>query len=202
MKSGMVTPQRLIAPYYPLLLPLLLLPTGHALVLRQYWWRIATSLSIVLATMILVMSPDRPLWPAKTILGMAASRYPEQQQIARALKVYTVYEQRADPLASVRALLPPELKTVGFVGTADDSTLSLWMPFGHRRVRQFLLTDSPAFLREHAQFIAVGGYVLQSANTTIEAWMARNRAELIASTNATLKVAEGPQPWFLVRLHD
>lgn len=202
MKSGMVTPQRLIAPYYPLLLPLLLLPAGHAFVLRQRWWRAATALSILLATIILVISPDRPLWPAKAILGRAATLYPEQRQIARALKVYTVYEQRADPLAPVRALLPPDLKTVGFVGTEDDSTLSLWRPIGQRRVKQFLLTDSPEFLRAQARYIAVGGFVLQGANTPIEEWMTRNRAELIASTNATLKVAEGPQPWYLVRLKD
>lgn len=202
MKSGMVTPQRLIAPYYPLLLPLLLLPAGHASVIRQRWWRAATVLSILLATMILVISPDRPLWPAKAILGKAAALHPEQRQIVRALKVYTVYEQRADPLASVRALLPADLNTVGFVGTEDDSTLSLWIPIGQRRVKQFLLTDSPEFLRAHARFIAVGGFVLQGANITIEEWMGRNRAELIASTNATLKVAEGPQPWHLVRLKD
>ncbi len=202
MKSGMVTPQRLIAPYYPLLLPLLLLPAGHARVIRQTWWRTATALAIMLAGLMLVLSPDRPLWPAKTILAQVAERHPESRPLTRALNVYTVYAQRGDPLASVRALLPPGLKTIGFLGTEDDTTLSLWLPFGQRRVQQFFLTDSPEFLRAHARFVAVGGFVLQSANTTLEEWLTRNRAELIASTNATLKVAEGPQPWYLVRLKE
>jgi len=35
MKSGMVTPQRLIAPYYPLLLPLLLIGAGQSQIVRR-----------------------------------------------------------------------------------------------------------------------------------------------------------------------
>ncbi len=40
MKSGMVTPQRLIAPYYPLLVPLLLLGAGQSQIIRRRWWRV------------------------------------------------------------------------------------------------------------------------------------------------------------------
>jgi hypothetical protein len=35
--------------------------------------------------------------------------------------------------------------------------------------------------------------------TTFDAWRQRTGAELVASTNATLKVSEGPQQWFVVR---
>ncbi|MCX6923097.1 MAG: hypothetical protein NT154_07795, partial [Verrucomicrobia bacterium] len=39
MKSGMVTPARLISPYYPLLMPALLLGAGQAEVVRRRWWK-------------------------------------------------------------------------------------------------------------------------------------------------------------------
>jgi hypothetical protein len=202
MKSGMVTPQRLIAPYYPLLLPLLLLPAGHAIVIRQLWWRVATTLSILLAALILIIVPDRPLWPAKTILNKVAQQHPDSRQIARALNVYTVYEQRADPLAAVRALLPPEATTVGFLGAEDDTTISMWLPIGQRKVKQFLPTDPPEFIRAQVKYVVISGYLLNEANTTLAAWLEQHGAELLAQTTATLKVANGPQPWYVVRLKD
>jgi hypothetical protein len=34
---------------------------------------------------------------------------------------------------------------------------------------------------------------------TLDTWLQKTGAELVASTNATLKVSEGPQPWHVVR---
>jgi hypothetical protein len=34
---------------------------------------------------------------------------------------------------------------------------------------------------------------------TLDAWLQKTGAELVAGTNATLKVSEGRQPWFVVR---
>ncbi len=199
MKSGMVTPQRLIAPYYPLLVPLLLLGAGQSQIIRRRWWRALAGGSLVLAFVVLILSPDSPLWPAKTILARLQSEHPGQRQIARALKVYTVYSGRADPLAGVRDLLPPEIKTVGFIGTEDDTDISLWQPFGERRVEQFFLTDPPEQIRARVQYVVVGGFNLKEQHTTLDAWLAQSGAELVATTNATLKVSEGPQPWYVVR---
>jgi hypothetical protein len=199
MKSGMVTPQRIIAPYYPLLVPLLLLGAGQSQIIRRRWWRALAGGCLVLAFVVLILSPDRPLWPAKTILARLRSEHPNQRQIARALKVYTVYYGRADPLAGVRDLLPPEIKTVGFIGTEDDTDLSLWRPFGERRVDQFFLTDPPAQIRQQVQYVVVGGFNLKEHNVPLEAWLAQSGAELFATTNATLKVSDGPQPWYVVR---
>jgi hypothetical protein len=199
MKSGMVTPQRLIAPYYPLLVPLLLLGTGQSQIIRHRWWRALAGGVLVLAFVVLIVSPDRPLWPAKTILARLQSEHPDQRQIARALKVYKVYSGRADPLAGVRDLLPPEIKTVGFIGTEDDTDVSLWQPFGERRVEQFFLTDPPAQIRQKVQYVVVGGLNLQEHHTTLDAWLAQSGAELFATATATLKVSDGPQPWYIVR---
>jgi len=199
MKSGMVTPQRILAPYYPLLLPALLLGAGQSLVVRRCWWRWLTGAVLVLALVVLVLSPDRVLWPAKTILSKLVEQHPDKPALARALKVYSIYAQRNDALAGVRDLLPPETKVVGFIGTEDDCDYSLWRPFFSRRVEHFLLSDSPDFMRQRAQVVVVGGFNLQSHNQTIDGWLNATHAELIGSTNALLKLTEGAQPWYVVR---
>jgi hypothetical protein len=199
MKSGMVTPQRIIAPYYPLLLPALLLGAGQSLVVRRRWWRWLTGAVLILALVVLILSPDRVLWPAKTILSKLAAQHPNQPTVTRALEVYTVYSQRNDALADVRALLPPDLKAVGFIGDEDDCDISLWRPFGTRRVEHFLLTDPPAQIRQRVQYVVVGGFNLKEHGQTIDNWLQSSGAELVGTTNATLKASEGSQPWHVVR---
>ena len=199
-KSAMNTPARLVAPYYPLLLPLLLTSAGQSQIVRRAWWRALTGGVLLLALVVLTLSPDRQLWPAKTILSRLAARHPDSHLISRALDVYTVYAKRSDPLADVRALLPPDIKTVGFIGAEDDCDISLWLPLGSRRVEHFLLSDPPERFRgQTIQYAVVGGVNLQLRGMTLDAWLQKSGAELVGSTNATLKVSEGPQPWFVVR---
>ena len=145
------------------------------------------------------LSPDRPLWPAKTILSRLSARHPDRPSITRALTVYTTYAQRHDSLAGVRDLLPAGTGVVGFVAGADDADISLWRPIGGRHVEHFMLTDPPAQFRRQVEYAVVGGFNLKMRHTTIEDWLQQSGAELVASTNATLKVSEGPQPWFVVR---
>jgi len=199
-KSAMNTPARLIAPYYPLLLPLLLVGAGQSQVVRRTWWRALTGGVLILALVVLVLSPDRPLWPAQTILSKAVARHPESHLLSRALEVYTVYSKRSDPLADVRALLPPEVKAVGLIAGPDDSDISLWLPLGTRHVEHFLLSDPPELIRQRKiEYVVVGGLNLQLSDTTINSWLQKSGAELVAATNVTLKVSEGPRPWFVVR---
>jgi len=200
MKSGMVTPDRLIAPYYPLLLPLLLAGAGQSQIVSRAWWRALTGGVLFLALVVLILTPDRPLWPAQTILSGLAARHPNSHLIARALDVYTVYAKRADPLAGVRALLRPEVRAVGFIGAEDDCDISLWLPLGSRRVEHFLLSDPPErFRQKQIEYVVLGGLNLQLRGTTLDAWLQATGAEVVASTNATQKVSEGPQQWFVVR---
>jgi len=198
-KTGMTSAARLIAPYYPLLLPGLLIHPAQSEIIRRCWWRTMAGAVLILAFVVLILSPDRPLWPAQTILTKAVAQHPNQHLLARALKVYTVYAGRSDSLAGVRALLPPDIKAVGFIGTGDDVDISLWRPYGGRRVEIFLLTDPPEQIRQRVQYVVVGGLNLKQNNTTLEAWLRTSGAELVATTNATLKVADGLQPWHVVK---
>jgi hypothetical protein len=155
---------------------------------------------MVLSAVVVALTPGRPLWPARTILSKALERKPDNRLLARALKVYTVYGERSDTLASVRALLPKGLSVVGFMGTLDDIDLSLWRPYGSRRVEHILLSDSLEEIRQrHIQYAVVGSVNLAENHTTLAEWQKKTGAELIATTLATQSVTQGPQPWYIVR---
>jgi hypothetical protein len=200
MKSGMVTPGRLITPYYPLLFPLLLVGAGQAQIVRRCWWRILAGGVLALALAALIVNPSRPLWPAKTIMAKLVARHPGQPKLLRAQKVYEVYGHRADPLAEVRQWFPPGLKVIGFMGFEDDLDISMWKPYGSRRVEPFFINDSPEFIRKLGiEYAMVSGLELAMKHTTIEEWLQKSGAEVIASTMVTTTVGMGAQKWYFVR---
>jgi hypothetical protein len=201
MKTGMVTPARLVAPYYPLLLPLLLIGAGQSQIVRRRWWKLCAGIGLVLALAALVMTPPRPLWPANTMLAKAIAMHPNQTQLQRAQKVYQVYRQRSDPLAAIREHFPENLKTIGFMGTDDDLDISLWKPYGSRRVQPFFFEDSPEHIRQLGiEYAVVSGLNLGVKHATIDEWLKKTGTELVFTMNATLTVSQGSEPWYLVRL--
>jgi hypothetical protein len=203
MKSGIVDAPRLISAYYPLLLPLLLMGARPAVIVRRRWWRAMAWGALLLAVPVLVLTPGRPLWPAHTILAKLLALKPGHRLLSRALTVYSVYDVRSDPLANVRALLPKRVAVVGFLGANDDIDISLWRPFGTRRVEHILLSDSPAQIRQrHIQCAVVSGGHLLDQHTTLAAWQERTGAELVATAIATTTVSLGPRPWYVVRFPD
>jgi hypothetical protein len=200
IKSGMATGARLISPYYPLLLPLVLAGARQAVIVRRRWWQVMIWIVVGLALPVLVLTPGRPLWPAHTILSRLQTLYPEQRLIARALNVYSVYNIRADPLAGVRSLLPAELRVVGFMARGDDTDISFWRPLGSRRVEHVLVNDSAAEIRQRGiEYVVAGDYNFELNGTSFAAWQHSTGAQLIAETNATVRVSEKPQTWYVVR---
>jgi len=199
MESGMENAVRIVAPYYPLLVLTLVAGSAQSVVVRRRWWQLLAAATWIVALLVLVISPDRPLWPAQTILGRLSAEHPNSAVIRRAAQVYSVYRARNDDLAAIRALLPPDATAIGLVAGADDNDVSLWRPFGTRRVQHFLLTDPPGTIWSRVHYVVVGGFHLGEKKLTIDDWLHANDAEIIASTNATVKISEGPQFWYLTR---
>ena len=78
---------------------------------------------------------------------------------------------------------------------------SLWRPFGQRVVKHILVTDSLEEIRRRGiRYVVVGGFNLKLRGIQLEDWLARHRGEVIGTTVLTIKVAEGPQPWYVVKL--
>jgi hypothetical protein len=203
MKSGIVDAGRLISAYYPLLLPLLLVGAGQAVIVRYRWWRAMVLGVVLLAVPVLVLTPGRPLWPARSVLSRLLAWKPDHGLLKRALNVYSVYDVRSDPLAGVRALLPKGISVVGFMGTPDDIDISLWRPFGERRVEHILLNDSREQIhKRHIEYAVVGEVNLLESQTTLGAWQAKTGAQVVAMATATMTVTQGPHPWYIVRFPD
>ncbi len=200
MKAGIATPGRLFAAFYPLLLPVLLVGATQSQIVRRSWWRLTAGVVMALALAALIVTPPRPLWPAKTVLSKLAAAHPNQRQLVRAQKVYEVYARRADPLAEMREWIPSGVKVVGFMGTDDDLDISFWKPYGSRRVEPFFADDLPANIRGLGiEYAFVSGLQLDVKHTTFDEWMQKSGAQLLATTNATLTVSQGPEPWYFVR---
>jgi hypothetical protein len=200
VKTGMVTGARLISPYYPLLLPWLIIGSGQSNFIRTKVWRGLVWFALLLAFPVLISTPPRPLWPAKTVLSKLAQWKPDSRAISRALGVYTVYRERPDPMPQVRGLLPEDAITVGFLGTPDDMDMSLWLPLGTRTVKHLLLSDTDADIRRRGiHYALVSEFCLQEKRINPSEWRERTGAELINTLTVTQKLAEGAQVWELVR---
>jgi hypothetical protein len=198
-KSGMVTAARLIAPYYPLLLPLLIIGAEQSVLIRRRWWRGLAWAVFIIAFFVVIVSPARPLWPAQTILAKAAARNPDSRLLTRALKTYAVYSHRADALADLRQYLPADLKVVGFIGMPDDLDISFWRPYGSRRV-ELISRKAPLeeFYARKVQYVVVSELVFNLSHESVDDWLVQSHAEVIASGTYTITVSTGPRRWFVV----
>jgi hypothetical protein len=200
LKSGMVTPARLISPYYPLLLPLLLLGHQQLELVRRKWWRGLVFLTVLMSFPVLIVTPARPLWPAQKFFETVLQWKPGWRLGERGLTVYRVYAERSDPLPHLREALPKDLKLVGFLGDGDDLDISFWRPFFARQVKHLRLKDSAEDIRRRGiEYAIVGGAYLRYQDTDFSEWLERTGAEVIAERTGLLKVSEGPQPWYVVR---
>ena len=200
-KSGLSCPARYFAPFYPLMIaPLLVGSTGIGGFYRSPAWRILSSMVFLLAGLLLIVSPPRPLWPAKTVLRTLQAEKSHRPLLRRAWIVYSVYEQRPDAFAPVRAILPREAATLGLI-TSDDPETSIWRPFGSRRILHICKNDTAETTqRRGIKYFLVSSRVLgQMYNGTLEDWLAENDAYLIARLQLELRAGRAPTEWFLIR---
>ena len=200
-KSGMMTLVRLVSAYYPLLLPALLCGSAPAALVRRRWWRGTALAVMLLAVPVVVLTPARPLWPARAILSKIGDAGENHASIKRIRDVYLTYAERPDPLARVRAALPDDCAVVGFAGTCDDTEISLWRPFGCRRVEHILPGDTMTQIRaRRIQYAVVGELLLNEQHQSLQAWLEQHRATLVTSITATMTLSWGPRFWYVVRL--
>jgi hypothetical protein len=198
-KSGLSTAARLVTPYYGLLLPALVVPSSQTRMVRSRWWRGGAMLVFLVAGVMVIISPARPLWPAQTVLSKLGAG--NNALLKRAESVYTVYGRRADGFAPIRERLPGDVRVLGLV-SFDDPETSLWRPFGSLRVEHVLAGDSPGYLREHNI-----NYVLLNANEfsrhfgeSLQDWIAKMNGEVTEKISVTLRATRGATDWYLVKL--
>ncbi len=197
-KSGLSSEARLATPYYGLVIPILLIGDCQARIVKTRWWRAGAFIVFLLAALILVLSPPRPLFPAQTILAKLPG---SSHLLARAKTVYAVYANRADAFAPVRNYLPADSKVLGLIA-ADYPETSLWRPFGSRRVEHITLNDDLENLRQRGiQYLLLNSRDF-SLNFPIPLadWLTKNHAEVVQTIPLTIRAGFGSEDWLLVKI--
>ena len=134
-KLGSESAPRIATPYYPLLFILpSLLPCCESFT-RARCWLVCSWIAAASVMPAVILSPARPLFPVQQMVNWLESRVPGHVLALRMKTVYEVYSQRSDPQSAVRESLPAGARVIGFAGTADESEISFWHPFGGRAVR-------------------------------------------------------------------
>ena len=199
--SNVESLSRLVAPCYPLMVVLFLVPAGHERVVRARWWRWGAVAGAALGGLLLVLSPARPLFPISWASRVLRQVGASASLVGRVEQVYGVYAQRATAFAPAAALLPPEEKTVGIV-TFDDPEASLWKPYGGRRIVHVCLSDTPETLRAAGiHYVWVSGDRLEKFfGVPLDWWLQRFNARVVSTISLTLRADAGPVPWHLVIL--
>jgi hypothetical protein len=206
-KIGLAAAARLIAPYYPLLVVPLLAGTTHQWIVRARWWRRLAMATFLLALVALVLAPSRPLWPARRMMSNLHLRHPESALWARADLVYSVFGERWDVLKPVRDLLPPGTRDIGYLAVGDPPEVSIWRPFGSRRVWHFLPSDPVSYLQDRGIEYVVAGTDADTRrlyNLTLDEWLGpwlqRVNGTVVGRVTMNIKAHLGPATWYVVRL--
>jgi hypothetical protein len=197
MKLGAVCPGRLVSAFYPLLLiPILIFPANRELVGRR-WWKALAVLAGIYALTALLLTPSRPLWPASRCLGWLCAKFPRSAQLTRAREVYGVYRQRSNLLGSLANHIPTSVSIVGLIEGSDDSEVSLWYPFGSRKVRHLVGADR--FQRPKMEWVVVKDNLVAGRTESFDDWLRRGGGAAVADEMITSKVITGPEKWSVVR---
>ena len=173
---------RIVAPYYPLLFPLLLSEPGNARLVYQRLWQWLCFLVMLLAAGMLVISRNRPLFPAQTVLKGLESKYPGAKAI-RGIEL--AYESPGEVIKAqnhFRNDIPSGEQIIGYATFNGEVEPGLWQqPFGERQVERILPDDTPDELRKrNIHYMLVDeNLTVVLRGMTIEQWMQRFDGELV-----------------------
>lgn len=195
-KMGGAAAPRLVMPYYALLVASVLLLPGHALLVRNRWWRTIAFMAALSALPPVVLSTSRPLWPAQTVCRKLHEAYPQSALFKRAAQAYEVYNARADALAPLKVFIPDGVKTLGFAGSLDDAETSLWRPFGTRRLVDLTPENLKLSLGKQVRYLVVSGRgIRETCGMSLDDWLTENRLRVVGKKTLVTKLTDGEQEW-------
>lgn len=197
-KVGLSTIARVFAPYYILVVAVIVAAKGQEALTRLRWWRALTALQFACALLLFVLTPSRPLWPALTVLEKLAARPAHSATVQRMLEVYTVQRVRPDVMAPARDALPPGAQNVGLV-TGDDIETSFWRPFVSRTFQHVIATDAPETLAMRGiEWLVISDDVFrQQTAEPLSEWLAKRDAELVRTIQIAARGKRGAAPWHI-----
>jgi hypothetical protein len=205
LRVGISGPARYLLPFYLLLaVPIMAGPLAGR-IFQARLWRSAALVVFSLAGLVLILSPQRPLWPATTVLNALDAEHSASPLLNRIWKVYSVYGSRADSFAPVLAKLsefPPDATSPLGLVTFDEPEGALWRPFGSRRILHITNDDSAEQVRQEGIKYALvsGAFLAHHSSLDSAGWLARFQAEKVADFRLRIHAGQEPETWFLARL--
>jgi hypothetical protein len=198
-KVGTYGNARQAAPYYALLLPMLLVRPGQNAFTRRRWWQRFLLLCMLFTVAWMAFARGRQIVPA-TLMADLHAKYPEVKTLA----VLNDYYASNLSAASARRFLQKNNiydGVVGYATTYGGSEPGMWFPLGTVRVERVLPTDGTAWFRSHdIHYVVVEDLALKTANETIAEWMQRQQGSLVGELIFKRDPGAPPGHQYLVHL--
>lgn len=110
--------------------------------------------------------------------------------------MYQTYNLRSDVLAPIRESLPEDVQNVGFVSNGDQPEVSLWWPFGKRRVydlpKLHNLQAAPRFI------VAPEARIRYQGHESLGDWAKQQNLREVGREALTTKVKNGAEVWAIL----
>ncbi len=187
---------RLLAPYYPIFLLIVLLFVGAHHPVRSRLWHAVTVVVAAIPIFLLVLVPDQPLFPVDGLLGLLKKVNAPNTLVQRTETVYRTYELRFDALAPIREMIPENVREIGFVGDGNQPEVSLWRPFGERRVYDLVELNN---LRTAPRFIVASeAGIRDRLHESLGDWAKQQNLREVGRKALTTLVRNGVEAWALL----
>ncbi len=203
-KIGTFENGRQFASYYILFFPSLLASPGQSFLVRQRWWKLLALLLLMSAVGLLVISRDRPLFPAQAVIARLQAKYPNSKFVSNIALTYAETPAFWEEQKYFREVLPAEETKLGYATWMDGQAgSSLWLPYGQRRVYYVLPDDTAEQVRSMGiRYVVVESRILEMTQDTLPQWLERYHAVLVTQRDFIIDPYEPAETFYLVRLEN
>jgi hypothetical protein len=198
-KVGTYQNTRIVASYYALLFPLLLVGPGQKALIRRRWWQSFLLVVMLFTVAWMAFVRGRQLVPMSLVAELHA-KYP---QVKFLTTLNDSYDSRRS-VTSYMSFLPQHHlaePVVGYATTYGACEPGMWFPLGAVRVERVLPGDDAGWLNSQGiHYVLVEDIALKAANQTIEQWMQRQSGSLVDELVFTKDPGTPPGHIYLVKL--
>jgi hypothetical protein len=157
-KSTLLALPRLLAPYYPLLIPTFLQGESASRMVRQLGWRRLATLNSLSCVALLFLLTTTPVWPLSFIERLEA-RFPGNRFLQPIIDTYGSHHRAKLFHERVMAAVPASEKTVGLARDWGEIELPYWKPVGSRKIEHVRPADTHQTLQARGiHFVLVTKY--------------------------------------------
>ena len=209
-KSSIAYNARYLAPYYPLLLPALLVSRANLRLVNLRWWRTAAIGINLLVIGLLCISRQRPVLPVDTVTSHLMARYPDNPALAKIRASFMCAERLRATFERLRAAVPPTEKLVAYAIAKDANQAflepQLWYPVGLRKVVR-ISSEAPRseVVEKGIRYILLDASLFSPtpagpAESTIADWVRKYEGEIIGTFPANIDPEGGPWSSYLLKI--